>query len=570
MLAGIGRSYPAPRARALTVRNEAPAYHAATMGRRARQWTTSTVGPNDGVLWALSLLRARSRNAVRNDGYARMAVERLVSNIVGSGIAPQSKAPDREFRRRVHELWLDWTDEADATGQLDFYGLQAQAVQSWLEGCESFTRERLRQVADVQFVPLQLQAIESEQCPLDHTTGDPRTGNRIRAGIEFNAIGRRVAYWMYRERPGDTQDLNTADLRRIAGEQVRHLYAPVRPAQIRGLPQLTQALLVLHEAAKWRDATQVRQAMSAMFFMFLKRGVAPGDPATNALTGQPIERDPTDDKPLMPMEPALVQELDADESVEFSTPPEASGYGDFMRDTLMESAVGAGVPYEVLTGDLRNVNDRTVRVILNEFRRRIEQLQHHLVAFQFNRPIWISFIRTAVRTGALVPPDDYFRDPRPWYRVEWVPPAWPYLNPVQDVQAYKSMVRAGAMTLDEFIREVRGRSLEEVARERADELALLKELGVVTDTNPAEVSNAGLTQARPAGAELPEGSGEDSATAKVDLPPPVVHVAAPVVHVSIDGLEAVARKRTVKKTPSRDANGVITSVLEEEIPAAAE
>ena len=506
MLARIGRSYPAPaaaRPRALRVRNEA-AYIGATTGRRARGWSAPTVGANDAVLWALSLLRARSRAAVRSDGYARMGVERLVSNIVGSGIAPQSKAPDRDFRKRLHELFLDWTDEADATGQLDFYGLQAQAVQAWLEGCESFTRQRPRLADDVQFVPLQLQLIESEQCPVDHTMLNARTGNRIRAGVEFSAIGRRVAYWLYRERPGDPQDLNTADLVRVDAAQVQHLYAPLRPGQIRGLPQLTQALLVLHETAKWRDATQVRQAMSAMFLMFLKRAAPLGDPELNPTTGQPVERDPADDTPLMPMEPALVQELEPDETVEFSDPPEASGYADFMRDTLMEAAVAAGVPYEVLTGDLRNVNDRTVRVILNEFRRRIEQYQHHIVAFQFNRPIWAAFINRAILSGALVPPSEFFRDPLPYYRVEWVPPAWPYLNPVQDVQAYKAMVRAGAMTLDEFIREVRGRSLDEVAHERADELALLAELGIVTDTDPAKVSNAGLTQTRPPGSELPE------------------------------------------------------------------
>jgi lambda family phage portal protein len=477
-----GRSVPA-------VRNE-PLYHGATTGRRARGWTAPTVGPNDAVLWALSLLRARSRQAVRNDGYARMAVDRLVSNIVGAGIAPQSKAPTREFRARLHALWLDWTDQADATGALDFYGLQSQVVRAWLEGSEAFTRLRPRLASDELFVPLQLQVIESEQCPIDYTTVNARTGNRVRAGVEFDAIGRRAAYWFYRQHPGDPQDLNRADLVRVAGDQVAHLYDPLRPGQIRGVPQLTQALIVLQEAGKWRDATQVRQMLSAMYLMFVKRTVPAGDPDLDPRTGLAIERD-DQDRALMAMEPGLTQELGPDESVDFSKPPDPTGYADFMRDTLMEASVGAGVPYEVLTGDLRNVNDRTVRVILNEFRRRIEQYQHHIVAFQFNRPIWAAFINRAVLSGALVPPTEFFQDPAPWFRVEWVPPAWPYLHPVQDVDAYKAMVRSGAMTLDEFIREVRGRSLEEVAAERAQELALLDELGIVTDTDPRKTSNAG-------------------------------------------------------------------------------
>jgi len=36
---------------------------------------------------------------------------------VGTGILPQSKALDPAFRERLHQLWLDWTDEADADGR---------------------------------------------------------------------------------------------------------------------------------------------------------------------------------------------------------------------------------------------------------------------------------------------------------------------------------------------------------------------------------------------------------------------------------------------------------------------
>jgi len=207
---------------------------------------------------------------------------------------------------------------------------------------------------------------------------------------------------------------------------------------------------------------------------------------------------------LLGMEPGLLQALRPGEGVEFADPPDATGYGDFMRSALMGAAVAADVPYEVLTGDLRNVNDRTVRVILNEFRRRIEQRQHHIVAFQLNRPVWNAWFDRALLSGALPVPPGYENDPRPWRRVEWVTAAWPYLNPTQDIAAYKASIRTGATTLRSTIREISGRSLEDVLAERQQELALLDSLGIVTDSDPRQVSNAGLTQARPDGTTLPD------------------------------------------------------------------
>ncbi|GHM58884.1 MAG: hypothetical protein sL5_09850 [Candidatus Mesenet longicola] len=55
--------------------------------------------------------------------YAANIIDTIVSNCVGTGIKPQSKAKDAEFRKKLQQLWLNWTDEADSNGVNDFYGL---------------------------------------------------------------------------------------------------------------------------------------------------------------------------------------------------------------------------------------------------------------------------------------------------------------------------------------------------------------------------------------------------------------------------------------------------------------
>lgn len=472
-------------------------YEAGAMTRRTVSWRAPSTTANSGVLANLTTIRNRSRAAVRNDGFAKAAIDRLVTNIIGTGIQPMSMADDPEFRTRIQALWLRWTDEADADGQFDFYGLQALAVRGWLEGGETFTRLRLREATDGLSVPLQLQVLEPELCP--HTYHD--SARRIRAGIEFNAIGRRTAYYFYPTRP-ELDDFDQSRLRRVPASSVCHLYLPLRAGQLRGLPLLTAALITLYELDKFADATLLRQQLANLFVAFIRRpqGISTAE-EVHPMTG--TEPETVDDKPILQFEPGIMQELDPGEEMQFSEPPAPTGFGEFMRQELMNIAVAAEVPYEVLTGDMRGVNDRTVRVILHEFRRRVTMLQHQVVAFKFCHPIWRAFMDRVFLSGALPMPIEYVENPEPWLRVKWVPQGWPYINPVQDVAANKDAVRSGFKSRSSVISEL-GEDADVVDAEIAADNARADRLGLVLDTDPRKVSNAGLTQARPAGSEYPD------------------------------------------------------------------
>ncbi|MDB0530064.1 phage portal protein, partial [Ralstonia solanacearum] len=88
-----------------------------------------------------------------------------------------------------------WTEEADAAGQTDFYGLQALACRAMLEGGECLIRLRPRRPEDGLSVPLQLQLLEAEHLPmtlnvdLPPTAGASGPGNVVRSGIEFDNLG---------------------------------------------------------------------------------------------------------------------------------------------------------------------------------------------------------------------------------------------------------------------------------------------------------------------------------------------------------------------------------------------
>ncbi|GHU20944.1 hypothetical protein FACS189472_13170 [Alphaproteobacteria bacterium] len=129
-------------------------------GKRLGNWYPSSSSINALLASSLSTLRTRSHDIVRKNPYAANAIDSIVSNCIGTGIKPQSKAKDQDFRRRIQDLWLSWTDEADSAGGVDFYGFQSLVLRSVIECGECFVRLKIDKKNAT--VPLKLQVLESE------------------------------------------------------------------------------------------------------------------------------------------------------------------------------------------------------------------------------------------------------------------------------------------------------------------------------------------------------------------------------------------------------------------------
>lgn len=479
----------------------AATYEAGSHARRTRGWHAPTTTPNSALLANLTTLRDRSRQATRNDGYAKNAIDVKVANIVGTGVTPLSKADDREIRREINARFLQWTDESDADGDLEFYGQQSQAVRAWQEAGECFVRLRPRLASDGLSVPLQLQVLDAEMCP--HTlTMTARNGNRVKAGIELNGIGRRVAYYFYPSRSNEPDDVGAGDLKRVPADSVIHLFEPLRPGQLRGEPTLTRALVKFHHLDKFDDAVLLRQELGNLVVAYITTpDLAPGAKTQlNPITGRPLESG--EDKPTLEMNPGTYQALDPGEKIEWSKPPETgSAYPDFMRVQLYGAAVAAGVPYELLTGDLARVNDRQVRVILQEFRRRVLVQQHQILAFQFCRAVWNAWMDQVAISGILPIPIEYFANPEPWRRVVWQPHGFPYIHPLQDQQAAELSMRDGTTSREAVCAE-RGEDVEAIDEANAEAAKRTDELGLKYDSDGRFAKNAAA--AAPAPTEDPE------------------------------------------------------------------
>jgi lambda family phage portal protein len=442
-------------------------YKGAGHSRRLFHWRPPQTGPNDSLMYSQPTLVNRSRDFSRNDPWGSAIRERHVTNIVGTGIKPKSMAPTEEDRERIQEAWLEWTDEADADEMSDFYGMQEVIANEWHDAGECFSRFRFRRPTDGLSVPLQIQLLETEQIPINHNTVNGR--NIIRAGIERNPIGKRVAYWMYREHPGEFHSLipSAGQLSRVPANEIQHIYQPLRAGQLRGVPTVTPILARMHELNEYDDATVLRQWIANLFVGFIKKPTSKTgniDPLTGQIRG---DKD-ADGVDISSLEPGTMYEMPPGFEVDFNNPPQVeSTYEGFMRYQLMASAAAVGMSYAVLSGDLRGINDRLLRALLHEFRRRIRMLQHHQIVFQWCRPVWARWMDMAVFVGRLKF-KDYEERRKEYLKVRWVPESWPYLHPVQDVQAAKEEILAGLNTRAEHVSE-RGGDVEQVDRENAQD-----------------------------------------------------------------------------------------------------
>jgi lambda family phage portal protein len=450
-------------------------YDGAGHGKRLGNWYPSSSSINALLASSLSTLRTRSHDIVRKNPYAANAVDSIVSNCIGTGIKPQSKAKDAEFRRKIQELWLHWTDEADAAGLCDFYGLQALVLRSVIECGECFVRMKIDKKNAT--IPLKLQVLESEH--LDSSKDQTlANGNVIRSGIEFDKTGKRVAYYLYREHPGENSPLCglNIDSVRISVSEILHIFRPLRPGQIRGEPWLSNVLLKLHELDQYEDAELVRKKTAAMFAGFVTRL----DPDSEMFGDQ---RDAGPGIAMAGLEPGTMQFLDPGEDVKFSSPADVGGtYEAFIKQQLRAVAVGLGISYEMLTGDLSSVNYSSIRAGLVEFRRKCASLQHNLVVFQFCRPVWNRWIELAILSDTVeVPQDPSFS------LVKWIPPGFAWVDPQKEVVSQLNAVKAGFKSRTEVISEF-GYDIEEIDEEIQKERQREKEMGLVFDSNPQNAS----------------------------------------------------------------------------------
>ena len=478
-------------------------YEGTSTGRLSASWITSSSSADTEIFGAARTLRDRSRDLVRNNPHAAKAVGSLTANIIGPGILPRPKTGDPARDKAVKAVFERWAKDCDADGQLDFYGMQALVCREMIEGGEVMVRRRLRRQTDPLNVPVQLQILEADF--LDATrNGYIQDNNFAIQGIEFDPIGRRTAYWLYPNHPGSLffNFRGVLSSKPVPASEVLHVYEKQR-TQCRGVPWGSPSLRSLQDLADYEYAEIIRKKLEAS---------AVGVVTTDDTAEIGVNRDPnasTSDfsdlpagvfdsqgAPVERFEPGMFVYARGGKDIRFNSPATVGGFNEYKVSQLRTIAAGYRIPYELLSGDLSQVNFSSMRSGLNEFRRFTTAVQWHIIIPMFLQPVWDWFCEAAYLAGEIDAPD---------IKVEWSTPRFEWVNPADDVAADLASIRSGIRSFQDVVGES-GRDPADVLAEIAEFQAFCRDKGIVLDSDPSAVSGRGVAQKN----APPDKSGQDN------------------------------------------------------------
>jgi len=411
-------------------------FDAAAGGRRTSQWVATSTSANSEIHSALTFLRNRSRDLVRNNGYAKKAVQEIANNIVGVGILATPMAGSDLQTKKLKAAFTAWADstQCDYDGHLNLYGIQHLAALCLAESGEVLIRKHINTAKDAIF-PLQLQVLEPDFIDTSKYQDRLSDGGYIYYGVEFNSTNQIVAYWLWPNHPGDQLHYNTTSVRTPAAE-IQHIFKKERPGQFRGIPFGHAAMLRLKDLDEFEDTQLIRQKIAACFTVFRRK--------TNVV---PIggTDDGTNPDRLEKVEPGIIEDLAPGEEVSFAMPPDAgANYDQYTKSVLRGIAAAYGIDYVTLTGDLTAVNFSSGRMGWLQFHRNISVWQWNTFIPMMCNKTWLWFMQLAVINGIvksqLVP-------------VIWTTPRREMIDPTKEISAQIEAIRGGLISWQEAVRE---------------------------------------------------------------------------------------------------------------------
>lgn len=490
-IAGLAPGWAAQRARARTV---VAHYDAASKERRVSS-IRGAGSDADAAAARRMRLAFLSRDMVRNTPLATRAKSIITGAVVGDGIIPKItvRGPgiSRDLVARIKQRGLELIEshcdstEIDRRGRQNLYGLQQLMMGTVVEAGECLVRLHADTLVPGA-LPLQLEVLEPDH--LDDTRwGTLPGGGEIRDGIEYDAKGVRLAYWLFPQHPGSDSVAHPVSgvSVRIPAAQILHIYRQDRPGQNRGVSWFAPVVLRLQDLADHEDAQLMRQKIAACFAVFRTGG-----------------------EKVMPVPdevmPGMVYDLGDSEQITFANPPGVEAYDEFTRSALRSVAVGLGVTYESLTGDLSQVNFASARMGRLDMDQNVSGWQWLLMVPQALQPIGQRFLdawhavdgdelKAAGISDAI------------WSRIglEWAPPRRVIVDPSREFTALKDAVRAGFMSRQHVIRQF-GFDPERLNEELIEDRDFARRNEIVLDSDAR--NSAGVVPADP---RLPPQKKED-------------------------------------------------------------
>jgi lambda family phage portal protein len=466
---------------------------AAAQNRLTADWTPSGLSPDSVLRQNLRILWARAEDLSANNVYFQKFLTMLKTNVLGNeGITLKNKAADPVgfkngeiipgkldtlANKLIEDAFWEWGKKGNCTVAKDMTWLEVQHTALETVGTIGGTlwRKIVGPEADNKF-NFALQPIAMTRLDLEKNENLPN-GGTIRFGIEKDARGRVVRYWIF--------DSDPADALRVGGHQSRpydagefvHPFMVRRIGQSIGFPWAAVAMLRVRMLDGYEEAHLEGTRAAACKMGFLKKtGDGTGYTGPNADGGGRY----------MDAEPGTLEELPVGMEFQAADWGYPNGnYGDFVKDCLRGIAAGLNVSYNTLANDLEGVNFSSGRLGLMDEREFWKMLQSWF-SLNFCEPIFSGWLEASLAAGAIaleLPSGD--RKPLPLSKFHkfnapcWRGRRWQWVDPQKEINA-KETEMANYITSPTRVLAELGEDEDEVIEESKAFLEKIKAAGLPT------------------------------------------------------------------------------------------
>lgn len=399
--------------------------------------------PAPAVDPAGATLLQRARHMAANSAPIAAAVDAWAARAIGSGITPTPQPPDRDAAALIAERWARWADRCDLESIGDFYAMQARAFREIVIAGNSLVET----VVDAGELHLRTRSIDQ----LAVTMTRNLASGYVDRGIEFDGVGRKVAFHLYR----DGLSFQTV---RVPADQLLHVYRALVPGMTFGTSWLAPILLPARELDLLTDSLVVGAKVAACHAgYYIDMNVA----------GGPVPYDGTTTNGLMnaSLEPGVMRVLPSGVDVKFNNPQQSNSALDLARMSLKNIASGLSLPHWLVDNDTASISYSSARICLLDFKKKCEMVQFHTVIPMMLDPIYRRWLALEIATGRIDIPAS-----NAWFKVAWLPPAFEMVDPEKDMKAEILAIGAGLKSRRQAVAE-RGYSVEQLDAEIAADQA---------------------------------------------------------------------------------------------------
>ena len=486
--AARGRLSPAGRA-ALRM------YDGAREDRLTLDWLSHPKTADELIARHQRILVARAREQASNNDYARAFIRMARQNIVGpKGVMLQAQSQDERGRldvqanEAIEAAFAQWGSRrhCDVKGRQSWRAIQAGAVVSAVKDGEFMLRKIYGEAAGPWGFALQV--LDPQRCPVhlddDHPIDAP-AGHFIRAGIEFNALGRPMAYYLAIDQNDRNYDYSHSgrSYRRVPAEEIIHGFLTEMSGQRRGLPWMATGLFRMKQLLGFETAAVVnaRVGASKMGFLQWREGQGP-EYSEDEQRDFHMEASPGEFGSLP----------DGAELVQWNPQFPSNDFALFNKAMLRGIAAGFGVLYNNLANDLENVNFSSIRQGTLDEREHWKEMQEWLIE-ELIEPVFEAWLPHALLSGRIVVKGRPLKPERlrRYEAVVWQPRRWAWIDPQADIEAAITSKNHMLTSPGQIIRE-QGRDPSDVWREFSRDIEEMRAAGIPDEFIKAAILDKNL------------------------------------------------------------------------------